>query len=285
MCRWCVEYGKGTKWYLNEDNYKKDLYEAPDLVEWFHKFVVAVKKPFDVADASVMDDMALKNIFGGDPVSVAAEGMLGRHGQVIPLEDAYKVLNLTGDRFLLMHCACGRSHRQEDLDYCLFFEPAVDMVRDERPWEPDSRIIDKTEAKQFLARMSKLGCVHTLFDLGVDVDGPPPIPILIYNCTYRDYSGFVMRSHYGMADAPRKAEYVAVVNRKMCQEGCHEECKKSPKCLDRCQFGAMHFSPTQQTISIAISECAGCGLCRPVCPTGAISLKNRLDYPGLVDDW
>lgn len=31
MCRYCVEYGKGTKRYLNPDNYDPELYEKPAM--------------------------------------------------------------------------------------------------------------------------------------------------------------------------------------------------------------------------------------------------------------
>lgn len=282
MCRWCVEYGKGTKWYLNPDNYRRELYESPAHTGSLEMLAGAGKNTFEIAGAGGLDDMC-ESIFDGDPISIAAESMLRHCGQVIPLEDAFKVVDLTGNRFLLMHCACRRYFGQDDYYSCLFFEPAVDQALRERPWETDSKVIDNKEAKKFLTEMDKNGCVHALFDLGVDVDGKPPI--VICNCAYPDCGGFVIRSHYGVTNAPRKAEYVAVVDRKKCLKGCAEECKEYPRCMPRCQFGAMRFSPTQKVMNVAIAECFGCGICRRACPTGALSLRNRLDYPALVDVW
>ncbi len=158
MCRWCVEYGNGTKWYLNPDNYRKELYESPAHAESLEMLAGAGKNTFEMAGSTQLDDFC-ENIFDSDPLSVAAESMIRHCGQVIPLEDALKVLDLTGDRFLLMHCACRRYFGQEDIYSCLFFEPAVDKALRERPWETDSKVIDRKEAKEFLKEMDRKACV------------------------------------------------------------------------------------------------------------------------------
>ncbi len=199
------------------------------------------------------------------------------------MEDAINIIDLTGDRFLLMHCACRRYYGQDDLLSCLFFGPVVDLALIERPWETDSKILSKGEAKEVIKEMDKKGLVHSIWDLGVDTDGKPPL--VICNCAYSDCGAIKVRTHYGVTNAMRKAEYVAVVDKNKCKEGCRGGCKEYPRCMPRCNFGAMRYSPTQKVVYVVNTECFGCGLCRRVCPTGALSLRNRLDFPALVDVW
>jgi Pyruvate/2-oxoacid:ferredoxin oxidoreductase delta subunit len=127
--------------------------------------------------------------------------------------------------------------------------------------------------------MDKKGLVHSVWDCGVDSDGKPPI--CICHCLETDCMPTRMRAHYGITNAQRKGEYVARVNSERCAAGC----QKFPLCIPRCPFGAMRRSPMNNLTSINISRCYGCGLCRSVCPTEAISLVDRTTFPGLVDAW
>jgi ferredoxin len=201
-------------------------------------------------------------------------------GQVLPLEDALKVIDLSeDDRFLLMHCSCRRYFGHKDTYTCLFWGNAIERALKERPWETDSKIISREDAKEFEIEMDKLGLVHTLFDAGVDTDGK--LPIVICHCLTTDCKPSRLRAHYGVTNAQRKAEYVAVVDRQKCKEGC----QKYPICMQRCTFGAMRYSPLDHICNINISRCFGCGLCRSVCPTNAIKLVDRTTFPALVDVW
>ena len=139
MCRWCVEYGNGNKWYLNPDNYNQHLYEAHDDI--VHKFTGAEKNTVEHGIADGFDVFADR--FDMGIVSMFTESH--HAGQVVPIEDALKVVDMAadslGNRFLLMHCSCRRYFGLDEALQCLWFEPAVDYSLKERPWETDSIVI------------------------------------------------------------------------------------------------------------------------------------------------
>jgi Pyruvate/2-oxoacid:ferredoxin oxidoreductase delta subunit len=279
MCRYCVEYGKGTKWYLNPDNYRADLFQAPGHNTSFDMLSGTYKNNFEVGAAADSEANLPDYNFGG-AFNIALENITQHQGQVVPLEDALKIIDLAyGDRFILMHCACRRYFGHKDVYSCLFFDPVVDRVLGQRPWETDSRVISREEAREFETEMDSLGLVHSIWDAGVDTDGKPPI--VMCHCLETDCMPTRIRAHFGIINAQRKGEYVAVIDRKQCAEGC----TKMPVCLPRCPFGAMRYSPLDQVASVNISRCFGCGLCRSACPTSAIKLVDRITYPALVDVW
>lgn len=279
MCRYCVEYGNGTKWYLNPDNYNPELFQATghntswDMLSGVHK------NNFEVGAFADAEDNLPDYNFSAD-FNVALEKITQHQGQVLPLEDALKVIDMTpGDRFLLMHCACRRYFGHKDILSCLFFDPVVDRALEQRPWETDSKILNREEAREFEKKMDRLGLVHSLWDAGVDTDGKPPI--VMCHCLETDCMPTRLRGHFGITNAQRKGEYVSAIDRKKCADGC----KNAPACLPRCPFGAMRYSPLEKVASVNVSHCFGCGLCRSVCPTSAIRLVDRTTYPALVDVW
>ncbi len=280
MCRYCVEFGNGTKWYLNPDNYRQELFEKPGHINAFTALSGPAKDMFEVGGLPGIEEMFPDMNFM-ETVNVMMGVETQHQGQVVPLEDALKIIEMVpSDRFLLMHCNCRRHFGHKDTFTCLFFfDAVVDRAIKERPWETDARIITKKEALEFEKEMDKKGLVHSIWDSGVDADGKPPI--VMCHCLETDCIPTRLRAHYGITNGQRKGEYVANVDRKLCSEGC----KNFPVCMPRCPFGAMRRSPTDNTTSINISQCFGCGLCRSVCPTKAITLRPRTDYPALVDVW
>jgi len=61
MCRYCVEYGDGNKWYLNPKNYTAELSEAPPHAEAIAALGGAGKNTFEMNIAA-----------GADPVEAAS---------------------------------------------------------------------------------------------------------------------------------------------------------------------------------------------------------------------
>ncbi|PKN70116.1 MAG: hypothetical protein CVU54_06905 [Deltaproteobacteria bacterium HGW-Deltaproteobacteria-12] len=279
MCRYCVEYGKGTKWYLNPDNYNEELFQAPGHNKAWSMLSGVEKNTMEVGGVDVEDTLPDYN-FTAD-INVMLENFTQHQGQIVPLEDALKVIDMVpSDRFLLAHCACRRYFGHKDVLSCLFFfDSVVDRALEQRIWETDTKILTKKEAKEFEIEMDRKGLPHSLWDSGVDVDGK--IPIVMCHCLETDCMPTRLRAHFGIVNAQRKGEYVTQIDRKKCAEGC----KKNPVCLPRCPFGALRYSPLENVASVNLARCFGCGLCRTVCPTSAIKLTDRTTYPALVDIW
>ncbi len=279
MCRYCVEYGNGTKWYLNPDNYDTRLYEKSGHNVSFAMLGGVHKNTFEVAGISALDAALTDANYSAD-VNLALERVVQHQGQIIPVEDALNVIDLIpGNKFLVMHCACRRYFGLKDELRCIMLDPIVDRSLAERPWETDSQVLNKEEIKAFIREMDQKGLPHSLWDCGVDKDGKPPIALC--QCTETDCIPSRLRAHFGIVNAQRKSEYVVTIDRKRCEGGCPD----MPACMPRCPWGALRYSPLDRVAIVNISRCFGCGVCRNNCPQSAIKLVDRTTYPGLVDEW
>ena len=278
MCRYCVEYGGGSKWYLNPDNYRDELYTAEIHENTVRMLGGARKNSFEVGAMSNVDFMA-PDLYYSNNLSIALEQVTAHGGQIVPLEDALKIIDLCKEPFLLAHCACRRYFGRKDVIRCMYFWPTVETALRERPWEKESKVISKEEAKEFERECDKKGFLHSIWHAGVNSDGIPPI--VMCHCTATDCIPTKFRLSYGVTNGQRKGEYVAMVDPIKCKEGC----KDYPVCMQRCQFGAMRYSPADRVLYIDPQACFGCGLCRAACPHGAIKLVDRLSFPSLVDNW
>ena len=284
MCRYCVEYGDGTKWYLNPKNYTEKIMTAPP-----HSDAVAAlggpgKNTFELNIASGAD-AAVPDLNYPDMVNMVLENVLNHAGQVVPIEDALKVVDLSfeqnnGEPWLVMHCACRKYFGQEPLEVCLFASPVAKTAGASRPWEKDQKRLNKEQVKEHLKNMSKKRMVHALWHGGVNTDGVPVLAIC--SCSYPDCMGLRAREVYGAMNGTRKGEYVARIIPEKCRNGCGSTEKQ---CLSVCNFGALRYSATHKHVFVSPESCFGCANCRNTCPHGAVEWHNRLDYPSLVDAW
>jgi NAD-dependent dihydropyrimidine dehydrogenase PreA subunit len=278
MCKYCTEYGDGHKWYLNPANYHDELFGA-EIHEGTVKMLGgAGKNTFEVG-AMAQTDIIASDLFNTGYLNMAVENMTAHGGQIVPLEDALKILDLCQEPFLLMHCGCRRYFGRSDVKRCLFFWPVTKTAIKERPWEKDTEILTKEEAKNFERDCDKKGFLHSIWHAGVNSDGIPPI--VMCHCTATDCVPTKFRIDYGIMNSQRKGEYVSIVDPLRCKDGC----KSYPACQHRCQFGAMKYSPVDRIMYVDPQLCFGCGLCRTACPTGAIRLADRTTFPSLVDNW
>ena len=278
MCKYCTEYGDGDKWYLNPANYRDELFSA-EIHEGTVKMLGgAGKNTFEVG-AMAQTDIIASDLFNTGYLNMGVENMTAHGGQIVPLEDALKILDLCQEPFLLMHCGCRRYFGRSDVKRCLFFWPIVKTAIKERPWEKDTEILTKEEAKSFERDCDKKGFLHSIWHAGVNSDGIPPI--VMCHCTATDCVPTKFRIDYGIMNSQRKGEYVSIIDPQRCKDGC----ASYPACQHRCQFGAMKYSPVDKIMYIDPQLCFGCGLCRPACPKGAIHLAKRTTFPSLVDNW
>lgn len=276
MCKYCVEYGNGTKWYLNPDNYKTDILYTDGHKNGFLNLTGSNRNTYEWSKTHNPE----MDLSYGASANVALDTMFQHAGQVIPLEDALKIVDIApGERFMLQHCGCRRYFGHGDFYGCLFFESSVDRNLSERPWETDSKVISREEAKAAIRERHKMGLVISIFDYGTSPLGKAPAYFCF--CNESECAAAKARAYRGTTAIFNKGEYVAVIDTAKCREGCVGE----SKCLIKCQFGAIKYSPLKDIVTINSKNCFGCGVCRTACPKGAIKLVDRTTFPALVDEW
>ncbi|MBI3040151.1 MAG: 4Fe-4S binding protein [Chloroflexi bacterium] len=205
----------------------------------------------------------------------------GTEGQVIPLEEADKVLELCSPIGLIA-CVCRKGARaideRNELEYtCMGM--GVGMLKWERwpeRYKGGVKFVTVEEAKEWNHRMDKRGFVHLLMLAGAPYIGG------FCQCDYPDCAAIRRVVDFGGAGAfgaigTLKSHHVAQVD--------YDECNGCGICVQRCQFGALKFEVTSQKANIDQFKCYGCGLCQTGCPRGAIKLLERKSLPALVEVW
>ncbi|NVM56012.1 MAG: hypothetical protein HWN66_20105 [Candidatus Helarchaeota archaeon] len=275
MCQYCAQYGEGHKWYLNPKNFTEEMIKS-------HRVQTArvvemlggpEKMNFEMGAAESIDSF-LPNIHDQDALNslnqLIAEQLHG--GQVIPLEDAFKIVDLTKG-ILLIPCYCRKYFGNIEKMTCMFFYPVSEMVPKTRPWEKCEQLTAEA-AKIHLREFDKQGYVHSVYW------APIPVPIVMCNCEYPYCIGMRSRLNYGVMNAARKSEYICTVDPEKC-DGCEGE----PKCPKRCSFGAIKYTPSTQRVMISPTDCFGCGVCRPACDRGAMKLIDRAQFISLKNEF
>lgn len=292
MCRHCVKYGDGTKWYLNPKNYSDEMLHGELANEKVEDTMVAsllgikgtMQEVMMTANRFKIEVGLGENIdlmfqdLNDDLARIVREGagdLLDKlhAGQVVPLEDAEKIIDLTKGDIYLEPCICRKYYGGKERMTCMFFPPVSEGMQKNLPWF-GGKMISKEEAKKVLRELDKEGIFHGVFWL------PAPIPGCICNCEYPYCITLRGRLHYNVIDVYRKGEYVSFVEPNKCNG-----CGGRPLCQPKCSFGAIKYSPTGGKVQINQMQCWGCGVCRQACPTSAIRLIPREEIPQLKDDW
>ncbi|MGQ9720488.1 MAG: ATP-binding protein [Candidatus Jordarchaeum sp.] len=294
MCRYCVKWGGGTKWYLNPKNYSDEMLKSeltkPKLEDTMAGDLLGIKGTIQEIMTSVQRfrydigfGEALDAVFPDlhDEASKAIRGALpdlvdmAVGGQAVPLEDALKIVDLNEGDIFVLPCVCRKYYGGKEKLSCMFLRPAGKGLSESLgPWDKPNKWVSKKEAKEMLKELDKEGTVHAVFWC------PAPIPTMICNCEYPICIALRARLNYDVEDTFRKAEYVSEVDPNAC-----DGCDGTPKCTSRCTFGAIKYSPTAGKVSINPFQCWGCGVCRPVCPHNAISLSPREEVAQVKDVW
>jgi ferredoxin len=285
VCDFCKRFGKGSKWYLNPENYSKEMLKSErvqkdmmDVIGLEGSMVSILSGPlrqnFEEGLAATVDSLVpdIRDEKNVQNLNLMLEGSHG--GQVIPLEDARKIIDLAMEPIMVQECYCRKYFGGGSKFSCIWFYPVSEEADIKRPWE-EHRRLSKEEAKKLLEELDREGCYHAIYW------APVPYPIVICNCDPLFCIAYKARMAYGAQNAVLKGEYVSAVNHQKCN-GCKEGV---PKCLTRCPFGAMRFSPLLKKVFVDIQRCFGCGLCRAACPTGAIKLVERTSILTVREVW
>ncbi len=278
MCVWCARYGQGhERWYLNPANYARRLYKVRREET---EAAGAEANPQAAGGMAAVGRDYLEAMERHDHETIqrlkteAEQRAWAVHfGQVVTIEEIHQILDIIYP-IALMTCACRRSMRglPDDENFtCIGMGPG--MYKWER-W-PDTyrggvHFLTPDEGKEVIDVMNRRGLVHCMYTFGTPYLGG------ICNCDYPDCGGIRTALDMGVQTL-WKGHYVAEVDTGLC-DGC-------AKCVRRCQFDALSFSPSSQKVHIDPLKCYGCGLCRNVCKPDAITLRDRAALPALAEVW
>ena len=259
MCEFCKKHaGDKNKWYFNPKNYSKEMGEARiELLEkiardrGYERWVISGFGTIEQLKNIPLLNKITKNV--GERYFKKTEG-----GQIIPLNDAVKVLELCENPALLP-CTC-RQIAGEEKYCCLNFGLIPELYKKANP---DAYIeeLSVTKATRLLREWDKEGLYHVI------LWGKVPYVTSVCNCSSAYCLAHKGRFALGMNNSMLKGEYVARVSEEKC-EGCKQ-------CFMRCQFGAFTFNVDHGKAFIDLRKCVGCGLCITECPNNAIQMIER----------
>jgi len=273
MCEFCVKHGEGKKWYLNVKNYSYDLLSdverrafAKNHISWVNKtykryFNILKSLPFSTPIIGPALSAIVKRIF-----------LYEHWGQVIPIEDVEKILNLTNS-ITRIPCICRKSTTGKEKRLCFLISVnpgkmgiigVMDLSFFDGPDLAKFETFDKEQALNFFKETETKGMIHTVWTIKA------PFVAVLCNCEYS--TGCIsMKMTKEARPLTFRAEYVAEVNADTCI-GCGE-------CVKVCQFEAIELDKKMKKIKIDPKKCYGCGICRAICKKNAIFLKDRKLVP------
>lgn len=264
MCKFCIEHGEGKKWYLQMKNYSADLERSKFRRETATVGTVLFDDFFKRGERY----MGLVDIFPGlkKYVTDAVAAFMRRehYGQVVPVEDAEKILSLAGP-ITLVPCVCKKVFRGEmDEVNCIGFGY---FPREFLGWFPEfgrrMKPADKETAMELIKKRHKRGAVSTVWTYRTPYIGK------MCNCEVPECAGFQFRLSHG-SQTIYKSEYVFTIDPVKCS-GCRA-------CEKRCAFGAVDFDGESGVSHISSALCFGCGNCRDLCPKDAVLVDERPPY-------
>ncbi len=257
MCEICKKHGDGDKWYFNPKNYSREMGEA--RLEFLEKIAGKHYEEWIIGGFETLER------FKGIPILNKLALNLGEKyeekmhgGQIIPLEDALKVLELCENPAILP-CACRRIVGREK--YCCMNFGLIPELYEKANQDDYIEELTLNKAKKLLLNWNKEGMYHLI------LWSKAPYTTTLCNCTTMHCTGYKERESVGSKTTLMKGEYVARVNEESCN-GCKS-------CLIRCPFGSMRFNLDDEKAFVDIRKCFGCGLCKTGCKQNAIELHER----------
>lgn len=158
-----------------------------------------------------------------------------------------------------------------DCKYCLGFGIFLDYLKEWPDYSRGVDLVSQEEAIELVEKWDRQGYVHSIWTIGT------PFIAYMCQCEYPTCVGLRHRQQYDMDFAFLKSEHVAKIDIDRCT-GCR-------RCISRCQFGAITWSPDFHHPVIDMRKCFGCGICREPCETDAITLVPRESLPLLRNVW
>lgn len=283
MCDGCDRFGQdGDYWYFNPENYARRIYKWRKMAT--EQTGAGEKAGAELGDASMIGAMGAISAANVDlrilePEKYAekleASSKANRGlAQVITLEEAQKIMDLCWP-ITSMTCACRRQTKgvkDENNFSCMGMGPGMyKWERWPQIYHGGVQFLSPEEAKDYLAKVNKLGLVHIAETHGAPYTGG------ICNCEMPLCSQIRSRLDLGSDFSMKKGHYVAEIDWDACN-GCKQ-------CMTRCHFDALRHHTGTNKVMIDAFNCFGCGNCRLPCPVDAVKMVPRSERPAVANMW
>lgn len=280
MCEFCTKHGEGKKWYLAARNYSEDLLSDLRRRRLIADFLNRPER--HAAEGGLVAlDSAPKPVRSLIRWAVVARQKSVHYGQVLPIEDVEKILDMTTSVFRLS-CTCRHVALKKEARCCYGVSlgpnggelaKLLGGLHESFVNGPEAgglEHLDKKAALEAMRKHEREGLCHSVWTFQT------PFVASICNCDRTDCMAMKATVTH---DVPVmfRSEYVARVSPEGC-DGCRQ-------CMKLCQFGAMGYSAVTRKAWIDPRRCYGCGICRAACKPEAIELRDRASVPLAAARW
>jgi NAD-dependent dihydropyrimidine dehydrogenase PreA subunit len=278
MCQFCVQHGDGEKWYLQAQNYARDL--ESDLAR--RGYIVSFISDFESNRRKIRAGLsALRFVpkpLGAPFRARASRYMRENHfGQPVPIEECEQIVEMATS-VVRMPCLC-RGQRSAEEGVCLVatVRPVDDVLAEgwssyaNGPDVSEFERLDKEGTLALLRQCERRGLAHTIWTFQT------PFVAAICNC---DIASGCMAMKLQLEHNIKvmwKGEWVARL--------AEEECTACGACVPMCPFGALSRPRNGGPVTLARESCWGCGTCRTACRPGALKLVDRHSVPEVAHNW
>ncbi len=266
MCEFCTQHGEGKKWYENMDNYTREVFSQVSSEEKLKKYLRGFRKrlsfwPF----AAHWFKQRLPSVYDSLVYPRVTSSLKKHHfGQVVPLEDAEKILENVGT-IVQFPCICRKVTSRREVGYCLGVGMDMTEIVKDVPDFSNFEVLSPQKAISLVRELEGKGMMHSVWTFETPFIGG------MCNCD-RDCMAYNVQLKMNIGKAMWRAEYVAEIDLESCN-GCR-------RCLKNCLFEAVEYDSRNKKCSIDLSKCYGCGICRTFCHKNAITLRDRLNTLG-----
>ena len=270
MCEFCLKHGEGKKWYEVMRHYSDELLAENKRQTYLEHFVSNIRKNAGKNFARLNWTKNKLPVAHRFIRKMATARMKQLHfGQVVPLEDAEKIVDLV-QSITRIPCICRSvTTGKNNARYCLLLSvDPTGLVHDWPELNANLETLTQTKAKEILREFDRKGLVHSIWTFKTPYIGA------ICNCDH-DCLAYRLQVSSDLMNIMFKAEYVAELEPDKCT-GCRN-------CQKLCQFGAIEYSLTTAKCYINPIKCYGCGVCRAGCHKQAIRIYDRSNFPYIKD--
>jgi Pyruvate/2-oxoacid:ferredoxin oxidoreductase delta subunit len=261
MCEFCAEHGEGQEWYLAAKNYSQELLSQAGRREYIAAFV----RDFEARVARSLSALDAIQALPFVPQMVSrmatARQKKSHFGQVVPIEDVDKVLDLV-DSIVRLPCVCrSLTTGRREARYCYGLGAAPTGLIGQFPdYDENLEWLSREEARAAIHKLDGEGLVHSVWTFGTPFIGG------LCNCD-QDCVAYRLQVGDGVMQVFFPAEYVAAIDWDQCT-GCKQ-------CRTQCPFGAIRYTSSRGKCTVDPALCYGCGICRAACKQDAIRLEPR----------